>query len=119
MADYLSPQPVLKIIVVGESGVGKTAVCWKFVDGRFIEHHKGTIGADLLTKSVDVNEYKNVLLQIWDTAGQERFQSMSSAFWRGANAAILIYDITSKESFESINNWRHNLSREIDDERSD
>ena len=115
--DYLNRQAVLKIIVVGESGVGKTALCWKFVDGRFIENHKATIGADLLTKSVDVGSYKNVLLQLWDTAGQERFQSMSSAFWRGANACIMIYDITNKESFQQINKWRDNLLREIDPEQ--
>ena len=67
--DYLQQQAVLKIIIVGESGVGKTAICWKFVDGRFIENHKATIGADLLTKSIDdINGYNNVLLQIWDTA---------------------------------------------------
>ena len=117
--DYLNQQPVLKIIVVGDSGVGKTAICWKFVDDRFIEQHKATIGADLLTKSMDIGSYKNVLLQIWDTAGQERFQSMSSAFWRGANACILIYDITDKLSFQSINKWRENLLREIDSEQID
>lgn len=115
--DYLNRQPVLKIIIVGESGVGKTALCWKFVDGRFIENHKATIGADLLTKTIDIGSHKNVLLQLWDTAGQERYQSMSSAFWRGANACIMIYDITNKESFDQINKWRDNLLREIDPEQ--
>ena len=118
-ADYLHQQPVLKIIICGESGVGKTAFCWQFVDGRFIEEHKATIGADLLSKSMDIGKYKNVSLQLWDTAGQERFQSLSHAFFRGANAAILIYDICSKEPFQKIDKWKQKLLAEIDENHSD
>ena len=117
--DYVKKKAVLKIIIVGESGVGKTALSWKFVDDRFIEQHKATIGADLMTKSIDLPEHGDVLLQIWDTAGQERFQSMSSAFWRGANGCIVVYDITSKESFEAVSKWRDSLLREIDTDRVD
>mmetsp|Transcript_72256 Transcript_72256/g.64940 ORF Transcript_72256/g.64940 Transcript_72256/m.64940 type:complete len:219 (+) Transcript_72256:167-823(+) len=107
---------LVKIIIIGESGVGKTALLHKYVMNKFIEEHKATIGADFLTKDISIGD-KLITLQIWDTAGQERFQSMSSAFWRGANACIMIYDITNKESFESINKWRDNLLREIDPEQ--
>mmetsp|Transcript_72251 Transcript_72251/g.64932 ORF Transcript_72251/g.64932 Transcript_72251/m.64932 type:complete len:219 (+) Transcript_72251:121-777(+) len=111
-----SKKVLLKIIILGESGVGKTALLHKYVMNKFIEEHKATIGADFLTKDISIGD-KLITLQIWDTAGQERFQSMSSAFWRGANACIMIYDITNKESFESINKWRDNLLREIDPEQ--
>mmetsp|Transcript_18985 Transcript_18985/g.30166 ORF Transcript_18985/g.30166 Transcript_18985/m.30166 type:complete len:222 (-) Transcript_18985:287-952(-) len=96
---------LLKIIVLGESGVGKTAILHRYIHHEFIEEHKSTIGADFFSKKIDVGR-NLVTLQIWDTAGQERFQSLGDAFYRGANACILVFDITSKQSFDRLDHWK-------------
>lgn len=96
---------LLKIIILGDSGVGKTSLMNQYVNKRFSSQYKATIGADFLTKEVMIDE-KLVTLQIWDTAGQERFQSLGVTFYRGADACILVYDITSEKSFEQLNSWR-------------
>jgi len=90
---------------IGDSGVGKTSLMNQYVNKRFSSQYKATIGADFLTKEVMIDD-KLVTLQIWDTAGQERFQSLGVAFYRGADACILVYDITAEKSFEQLNSWR-------------
>jgi len=77
----------------------------RFVNRRFSQQYKATIGADFLTKDMFVDD-RNVNLQIWDTAGQERYQSLGSAFYRGADACVLVFDITDVKSFESLETWR-------------
>jgi len=97
---------LVKIIIIGNSGVGKTAILHKYVMQKFIEEHKATIGADFLTREINVED-KVVTLQIWDTAGQERFQSLGNSFYRGADACIMVYDITDEESFKEIDaSWK-------------
>ncbi len=96
---------LLKIIILGDSGVGKTSLMNQYVNQRFSKQYKTTIGADFTTKEVMVDD-KLVTMQIWDTAGQERFQSLGVAFYRGADACMLVYDITKPKSFESLTNWR-------------
>jgi len=96
---------LLKIIILGDSGVGKTSLMNQYVNKRFSNQYKATIGADFLTKEVMIDD-KLVTLQIWDTAGQERFQSLGVAFYRGADACILVYDITVEKSFDQLNSWR-------------
>lgn len=96
---------LLKVIILGDSGVGKTSLMNQYVNGKFSNSYKATIGADFLTKEVMIDD-KLVTLQIWDTAGQERFQSLGVAFYRGADACILVYDITNPNSFEKLNKWR-------------
>merc|ERR1712130_339924 len=89
----------------GDSGVGKTSLMNKFVNDKFSKQYKATIGADFLTKEILIDD-KLVTMQIWDTAGQERFQSLGVAFYRGADACILVFDLTSKKSFENLDTWR-------------
>jgi len=96
---------LVKIIIIGNSGVGKTALLHRYITNKFVEDHKSTIGADFHTKDLNI-EHKTITLQIWDTAGQERFQSLGNAFYRGADACILVYDITDKESFDAIEEWK-------------
>jgi len=96
---------LLKIVILGDSGVGKTSLMNQYVNKKFSTQYKATIGADFLTKEVMIDD-KLVTLQIWDTAGQERFQSLGVAFYRGADACILVYDITSEKSFDQLTTWR-------------
>merc|ERR1719231_1596660 len=96
---------LLKVIILGDSGVGKTSLMNQYVHKRFSNQYKATIGADFLTKEVMIDD-KLVTLQIWDTAGQERFQSLGVAFYRGADACILVYDITNPKSFDHLDSWR-------------
>ncbi|ODV93693.1 hypothetical protein PACTADRAFT_51457 [Pachysolen tannophilus NRRL Y-2460] len=95
----------LKVIILGDSGVGKTSLMQQFVNGKFSHQYKATIGADFLTKELIIDD-KNVTMQIWDTAGQERFQSLGVAFYRGADCCVLVYDVTNTKSFESVSSWR-------------
>eukprot|EP00310_Coccolithus_braarudii_P023149 CAMPEP_0183357048 /NCGR_PEP_ID=MMETSP0164_2-20130417/45349_1 /TAXON_ID=221442 /ORGANISM="Coccolithus pelagicus ssp braarudi, Strain PLY182g" /LENGTH=206 /DNA_ID=CAMNT_0025530593 /DNA_START=39 /DNA_END=659 /DNA_ORIENTATION=+ len=96
---------ILKVIILGDSGVGKTSLMNRYCKDRFSQKYKATIGADTMTKEVQVEE-KLVTLQIWDTAGQERFQSLGVSFYRGADACVLVYDITNKKSFDNLSTWR-------------
>jgi Ras-related protein Rab-7A len=96
---------LLKVIILGDSGVGKTSLMNQFVNDKFTKQYKATIGADFLTKEILIED-KLVTMQIWDTAGQERFQSLGVAFYRGADSCILVYDITDPKSFESLDLWR-------------
>jgi len=95
---------LLKVIILGDSGVGKTSLMNQYVHKRFSAQYKATIGADFLTKEVMIED-KLVTLQIWDTAGQERFQSLGVAFYRGADACVLVYDITDAKSFDNLESW--------------
>ncbi|KAI9145672.1 ras family-domain-containing protein [Paraphysoderma sedebokerense] len=96
---------LLKVIILGDSGVGKTSLMNQYVNKRFSTQYKATIGADFLTKEVMVDD-RLVTLQIWDTAGQERFQSLGVAFYRGADCCVLVYDVNNSKSFETLDSWR-------------
>ncbi|CAM9163198.1 unnamed protein product [Chrysoparadoxa australica] len=96
---------LLKVTVLGSSGVGKTSLMNQYVHKKFTDRYKATIGADFLNNEVMVDG-RPVTLQIWDTAGQERFQSLGVAFYRGAEACVLVYDITNPSSFEQLDGWR-------------
>lgn len=96
---------LLKVIILGDSGVGKTSLMQQFVNGKFSHQYKATIGADFLTKELTIDD-KTVTMQLWDTAGQERFQSLGVAFYRGADCCVLVYDVTNQKSFENISLWK-------------
>eukprot|EP00271_Cylindrocystis_brebissonii_P011579 TRINITY_DN29449_c0_g1_i1.p1 TRINITY_DN29449_c0_g1~~TRINITY_DN29449_c0_g1_i1.p1 ORF type:complete len:207 (-),score=44.33 TRINITY_DN29449_c0_g1_i1:1111-1731(-) len=96
---------LLKVIILGDSGVGKTSLMNQYVNKKFSNQYKATIGADFLTKEVQVED-RLVTMQIWDTAGQERFQSLGVAFYRGADCCVLVYDVNVAKSFDNLDNWR-------------
>ncbi|XP_035897580.1 ras-related protein Rab-7a [Anopheles maculipalpis] len=96
---------LLKVIVLGDSSVGKTSLMNQYVNKRFSNQYKATIGADFLTKEVVIDE-RVVTMQIWDTAGQERFQSLGVAFYRGADCCVLVYDTTAPNTFKNLESWR-------------
>eukprot|EP01097_Dermamoeba_algensis_P010342 TRINITY_DN7597_c0_g1_i1.p1 TRINITY_DN7597_c0_g1~~TRINITY_DN7597_c0_g1_i1.p1 ORF type:complete len:131 (-),score=24.59 TRINITY_DN7597_c0_g1_i1:441-800(-) len=89
----LNYKHLFKYITVGDSGVGKTCLLLRFTDDRFHDTHNMTIGVEFGSKNVRLNE-EDVKLQIWDTAGQEKFESITRSYYRGASAAIMVYDIT-------------------------
>jgi len=97
--DYL-----LKILIIGNSGVGKSCLLVRFADDIYQENYIATIGVDFKIKTLDVDE-KNVKLQIWDTAGQDRFRNITASYYRGAAGIAIVYDITDPESFFNINSW--------------
>jgi Ras-related protein Rab-7A len=101
---YRPKKVLLKVIILGDSNVGKTSLMNQYVHKRFSNQYKATIGADFLSKEVMIGD-RLVTLQIWDTAGQERFQSLGVAFYRGADACVLVYDITDNKSFENVECW--------------
>jgi len=109
---------VFKIIVLGDSGVGKTCLTFRFCSGRFPGKTEVTIGVDFREKCVDV-EGETIKLQLWDTAGQERFRkSMVQHYYRAVNAVVFVYDVTSVSSFESLGTWikeceKYNLTKAV------
>ncbi|KAF9808591.1 hypothetical protein IEO21_07807 [Rhodonia placenta] len=97
----------IKVVVIGASGVGKTSLRSQYVSGRFTTGYRATIGADFITKSLPHHSAldETITLQIWDTAGQERFSSLSSAFFRGADAAILMFDVNQPDTLQALQRW--------------
>ncbi|GAN11350.1 conserved hypothetical protein [Mucor ambiguus] len=101
-----------KVVILGSQGVGKTSLVVRYIDKTFSPNSTSTIGASFMTKKQTVDNCK-VRLQIWDTAGQERFRAMAPMYYRGAQAALLVYDITSQESFEELSSWIEELKRNM------
>ncbi|KAJ7597198.1 ras-domain-containing protein [Mycena floridula] len=95
----------LKLVVIGSSGVGKTSLRSKFITGKTSQNYRATLGADFITKTMSVGKDEEVMLQIWDTAGQERFSSLSSAFFRGADAALLMFDVNQPKTLHDLIKW--------------
>jgi len=100
-----------KLVLLGESAVGKSSLVLRFVKGQFLEFQESTIGAAFLTQTVCLNDL-TVKFEIWDTAGQERYHSLAPMYYRGAQAAIVVYDITSRDSFERAKAWVKELQRQ-------
>lgn len=100
-----------KLVLLGESAVGKSSLVLRFVKGQFLEYQESTIGAAFLTQTVCLND-TTVKFEIWDTAGQERYHSLAPMYYRGAQAAIIVYDITNHDSFERAKAWVKELQRQ-------
>ncbi|KAM6961792.1 ras-related protein Rab-19-like [Tautogolabrus adspersus] len=95
---------LFKIILIGDSNVGKTCVVQNFKSGIFCERQQNTIGVDFSVRTLDI-EGKKVKMQVWDTAGQERFRTITQSYYRSAHGAIIAYDITRSSTFNSVNHW--------------
>lgn len=93
-----------KIVLIGDSGVGKTNILSRFTLNKFTENSKNTIGADFSSMDLMINN-KTIKTQFWDTAGQEKYRAMSSAYYKNCQGAFIVYDITNRESFENLNSW--------------
>jgi Ras-related protein Rab-1A len=108
--DGLDYDYIFKLLIIGDSGVGKSSLMNRYVDNIFVESFINTIGVDFKIKTLEINK-KIVKLQIWDTAGQERFRTIVSSYYRGANGIMLVYDITNKETFNSLDGWLNEISK--------
>ncbi|KAG5682365.1 hypothetical protein PVAND_011721 [Polypedilum vanderplanki] len=97
--DYL-----FKFLIIGSAGAGKSCILHNFIENKFKEDSSHTIGVEFGSRVVSVGG-KSIKLQVWDTAGQERFRSVTRSYYRGAAGALLVYDVTSRESFNSLSNW--------------
>lgn len=93
-----------KILLLGDSSVGKTSLLIRYIDGVFGDSHIATIGIDYKVKFVSLND-KKIKLNLWDTAGQERFRALAKNYFKGANGFIFVYDITNRKSFDSVKKW--------------
>jgi len=100
-----------KMVLLGESAVGKSSLVLRFVKGQFHEYQESTIGAAFLTQTVSVDD-TTVKLELWDTAGQERYHSLAPMYYRGAQAAIVVYDITNADTFSRAKVWVKELQRQ-------
>ncbi|KAM3134013.1 hypothetical protein pb186bvf_013855 [Paramecium bursaria] len=95
---------LFKFIIIGDSSVGKSCLLLQFLDRKFKVDHDTTIGVEFGSKTLNIRS-KNIKLQIWDTAGQESFKSITRSYYRGSICALIVYDVTSRDSFENINRW--------------
>ena len=99
---------IFKIVIVGDSGVGKTNILLRYLKNEFDTQTKATVGVEFGTKKTRI-ENSLIKAQIWDTAGQERYRAITSAYYKGAHGALVVYDITRKSSFDSVEKWLSDL----------
>ncbi len=104
-----------KILLLGDTSVGKTCFLMRYTDNTFQEIHMSTIGLDYKLKNVQLDDGKMYKIQIWDTAGQDRFRSITKNYYKGAHGIVLIYDITDKKTFDNVRNWLRQIKEEVSD----
>ena len=104
---------IYKILLLGDSSVGKTCFLMRYTDNTFQDIHMSTIGLDYKLKNVQLENGKMVKIQVWDTAGQDRFRSITKNYYKGAHGIILIYDVTEQKSFDNVKNWMAQIKEEV------
>jgi len=109
MAEEENYELMFKVVLVGDSNVGKTNIMSKYLKNIFLEDSKATVGVEFGSKQFDIDGHI-IKAQIWDTAGQERYKAITSAYYKGAKGAFVVYDITRKGSFESVERWVNDLT---------
>ena len=98
-----------KVILLGESSVGKTSILNRFVGNKFTETYKCTVGVELKMKSILLDPYTSAELKIWDTCGEEKFQSVTRQYYNNTNGIVLLYDLSNKKTFNSLNKWLNEI----------
>ncbi|XP_078492096.1 ras-related protein Rab-35 [Ciona intestinalis] len=104
---------LFKLLIIGDSGVGKSSLLLRFADNTFSGSYITTIGVDFKIRTIEIGGEK-VKLQIWDTAGQERFRTITSTYYRGTHGVIVVYDVQSAESFVNVKRWLHEIEQNCD-----
>lgn len=101
---------LFKLLIIGDSGVGKSALLLRYTDDTFSSNYVTTIGVDFKIKTLDIDGFR-VKLQIWDTAGQERFRTITATYYRGAHGIIVVYDVNTAQTFVNIKRWFEEISK--------
>jgi small GTP-binding protein len=99
------PQYILKICLLGEANVGKTSLVHRFIENKFRQSYKATLGVNLMKKELNLDNYGLISVQIWDLGGQESFKSLRKLYLEGANGALLVYDVTNPKTFNKLDEW--------------
>ncbi|KYQ92203.1 hypothetical protein DLAC_11678 [Tieghemostelium lacteum] len=116
VSEHNREEILYKIILVGDSGVGKSSILVRFTDNTFQPHFSPTLGVDFNVKTINSKETgQTIKLQLWDTAGQERFKSITQTFYRGSHGVILVYDVTYPKSFERCKSWVEEINSNTQD----
>ena len=110
--------PLYKILLLGDSTVGKTCFLLRYMEDSFIDLHMATIGLDYRLKTMILEDQKKVKVQLWDTAGQDKFRAITRNYYKGASGIILIFDVTNIKSFENIKKWMNEIKEEISEKVS-
>ena len=108
----MSDETVYKVLLLGDTTVGKTCFLMKYTDKTFQDIHMATIGLDYRLKTMKLKGGKNIKLQIWDTAGQDRFRAITKNYYKGSHGIILIYDVTNLQTFENVKTWVNQIQEE-------
>ena len=108
MAEEEDYEMMIKIILIGDSAVGKTNIMSKYLKGAFQQNSKATVGVEFGSKLFKVDNH-NIKAQIWDTAGQEKYKAITGAYYKGSKGAFVVYDITRKDTFDSVDRWINDL----------
>ena len=106
---------IYKILLLGDSSVGKTCFLMRYIDNTFQEIHMSTIGLDYKIKNIELEGGKTAKIQIWDTAGQDRFRAITKNYYKGAHGIVLLYDITNQKTFDNVKNWINQIKEEVTD----
>lgn len=114
MGSHRDYDHLFKLLIIGDSGVGKSSLLVRFADNTFNGNYITTIGVDFKLRTIECNG-ERVKLQIWDTAGQERFRTITATYYRGTHGVIVVYDVTQGESFANVKRWLHEISENCED----
>lgn len=109
-ADGPDYEYLFKLLLIGNSGVGKSCILMRYADNSFTENFFNTIGVDFKIKTITLND-QVIKMQIWDTAGQDRFRTLTSSYYRGAHGIIIVYDVTNKDSFDNVRQWMQEIEK--------
>ena len=103
-------ESLFKILLLGDSGVGKSSIIIRYIENNFSNNLMNSIGVDFKLKNIEVDS-KKIKLQIWDTAGQERFKTITTSYYKGAHAILIVFDITDRDSFDHVKNWMADIDK--------